>query len=313
MPSITTVPAPVRDHGQETGLTTEESRYARDIIALHNRMSYRRLPEEIDGDPLHVHESGDGLVTIAARDSQLPRRYLLGLLGFRLAQFLRLGWMSERVAHRDALFHEPLRPVIGQQDIHVVTLCLATGRIRGYMALAGSRDRRPLPLDAPERTRLIAEHDHRIDLLRPYAGAGWTTHQVYETKRMLRDQAMPRGTEHTRVPWHVLLAAGRVAMALDRSLPRLLLAGDAKERGSLRHLRLLGVRLDVIERTRPWLPETDLLWPLFTTPSPLKPFVGRLGSDFGRRMDVIRAFLACPPGTESVGTMVRELSKGIQG
>ncbi|MGD0559767.1 MAG: hypothetical protein ABSA93_32960 [Streptosporangiaceae bacterium] len=310
MATITTGPDPVRDRAAAPSVADQESRYARDIIAVHDRMSYRRLPDEIAGDPLHVHESGDGLLTVAARDSQLPRRYLLGLLGFRLAQYLRLGWMSERVAYQDALFHEPLRPGTGQEDIHVVSLCMASGRIRGYMALAGSRDRRPLPLDAPERTRLVAEHDHRVDLLGPYAARGWTTHHVYETKRLLRDQTMPRGPEHVRVPWHVLMASGRVAMALDRSLPRLLLAGDAKDTGALRHLRLLGLRLDVVGSTSPWLPDTDLLWPLFATSRPPKPFVGRLGTDFGRRMDVIGTFLSRPPGSESVGGLVRELSKG---
>jgi hypothetical protein len=295
-------------HGASHVATTgEERRYARDIIAVHDRMCYRRLPEQLEGDPLHLHQSGDGMLTIAVRDSQLPRRYLLGLLGFRLAQYLRLGWMCERVAYRDALFYEPLPPAAGQEDIHVVSLCQATGRIRGYLMLAGSRDRRPLPLDAPERIRLIAERDHRVDLLRPYAAEGWTTHQVYETKRLLRDQAMPRGAAHARVPWHVLLAAGRVAIALDRSLSPLVLVGDAKENGTLRHLRLLGVRLDVVEGSSPRLPASSLTWPIFATADPPKPFVGRLGPDFGRRMDLISSFLARPLGSASVGTLLRQL------
>jgi hypothetical protein len=287
---------------------SREQRFVRDIVAVHSRLTYGRLPEQIRGDPLHVHQSGDGLLTLAVRDSQLPHRYLLGLLGFRLAQYLRLGWVSQPVVYRDALFHEPPRPAVGQEDIHVVSLCLTTGRIRGYAALAGSRDPDPLPLDRPGRTRLSVEQDHKVDLMGRYAAEGWTTHQVYEAKRLLRDQTMPRGELSARVPWHVLMAWGRALMALDAFLPHVLVAGDAKESGSLRHLRRMGFRLDVVEGTSPGLPETDLLWPMFKTDEQAKPFVGRLSPDFARRMDTISAFLARPLGSEPVGALLGELS-----
>jgi hypothetical protein len=289
-------------------VTDRERRYVEGIIRLHDRMTYPSLPEQIRGDPVHVHQSGDGLLTLAVRDSQLPHRYLIGLLGFRLAQYLRLGWVSQPIVYRDALFHEPLRPAVGQEDIHVVSLCLATGRIRGYAALAGSRDPDPLPLDGPGRTRLSVEKDHKVDLMGRYAAEGWTTHQVYEAKRLLRDQTMPRCELGARVPWHVLMAWGRALMALDDSLPRVLVAGDAKESGSLRHLRRMGFRLDVVEGTSPGLPETDLLWPIFVTGEQAKPFIGRLGPDFAQRMDTISAFLARPLGSEPVSALLDELS-----
>jgi hypothetical protein len=288
--------------------TEAERRYVQGIIAVHDRMTYGRLPEQISGDPVHLHQSGDGLLTLAVRDSQLPHRYLLGLLGFRLAQYLRLGWMSQPVVYRDALFHEPLRPRVGQEDIHIVSLCLVTGRIRGYLALAGSRDPHPLALDQPGRTRLSVEKDHKVDLLGPYAAEGWTTHQVYEAKRLLRDQTMPRDELGDRVTWHVLLALGRILIALDESLPRVLMAGDAKEGGALRHMRRMGFLFDRVEGTSPGLPETDLLWPIFVTDRQAKPFVGRLGPDFARRMDTISAFLAHPLGFEPVSMLVRQLA-----
>jgi hypothetical protein len=297
-----------RDVAAGVAATDEERRYVQGIIAVHDRMTYGRLPEQISGGPVHVHESGDGLLTLAVRDSQLPHRYLLGLFGFRLAQYLQLGWVSQPIVYRNALFHEPLRPAIGQDDIHIVSLCLATGRIRGYAALAGSRDPGPLPLDGPGRTRLSVEKDHKIDLMGPYAAEGWTTHQVYEAKRLLRDQTMPRGELGERVPWHVLMAWGRALMALEESLPHVLVAGDAKESGSLRHVRRMGFRLDVVEGTSPGLPKTDLLWPIFVTDEQAKPFVGRLGPDFARRMDTISAFLARPLGSEPVSALLGELS-----
>jgi hypothetical protein len=288
--------------------TDAERRYVRDVIALHDRMRYGRLPDQVSGDPVHVHESGDGLLTLAVRDSQIPHRYLLGLFGFRLAQYLRLGWVSETIVYRDALFHEPLRPPVGQEDIHIVSLCLRTGQIRGYVALAGSRDPCPLPLDAPGRTRLFVENDHKVDLLSGYAAEGWTTHHVYEGKRLLRDQAMPHGDLSARVPWHVLMAMGRVLMALDELLPHVLFAADGKESGILRHLRRMGFRLDVVEGTSPRLPETDLLWPIFVTSRPAKPLTARLGPDFARRMDTISGFLTRPPHSSPIRELLGELS-----
>jgi hypothetical protein len=70
----------------------------------------------------------------------------------------------------------------------------------------------------------------------------------------------------------------------------------------------MGFRLDVIEGTSPGLPETDLLWPIFVTGEQAKPFIGRLGPDFARRMDTIAAFLARPLGSEPVSALLDELS-----
>lgn len=284
-------------------------RFSRDIVDLHGRLTFEGLPEAVRGEPVHRHDSGDGLLTLAFRDSQLPQRYLLGLHGFRLAQYLRLGWVCEVQVHQRALFHEPMRPRHGQEDVHVVCLCLRTGRIQGYAALAGSRDPEPLPLDAPERRLLAVEKDHRVRLLDPCAEPGLTTHHIYEAKRLLRDQAMPRGDLAARVPWHVLLAWGQALWAAGGGGHRALVAGDAKERGSLRHLRLMGFRLDVVEGTAPSLPRTDLLWPIFESAEVAKPFVGRMPDSFPGNLEAIAAFLDGPPGARPVAALIEELSE----
>lgn len=293
---------------REVEVPAPTQRFVQDVIRLHERLRFSGLPDSVDGDPVHHHESGDGLITIGVRTSQLPHRYVLGIYGFRLAQYMRLGFVCRRLAHRHALFHEPLPPTIGVDDVHVLTLCARTGRITGYAGLAGARDPAPLPLDAPHRTRRSVERDHHVDLLSCYAAEGWTTHDVFEAKRLVRDQAMPRGDLAARVPWHLLMGWGRCLLALGGPRRRVLVVGDAKESGSLRHLRAMGLDLTVVEGTAPSLPRSDLLWPIFETAEQAKPFVGRLPATFAEDMTVIEAFLAEPVGAAPVGALLTRLA-----
>ena len=74
-------------------------RFADDIVKLHGRLSFRQLPDAIVGDPLYLSEDfGDGLVTITFSDGQIPARYMKGVLGFRLAQYLKLAAKSPSLA-----------------------------------------------------------------------------------------------------------------------------------------------------------------------------------------------------------------------
>ncbi len=302
--------APLRDDLEPAAHSESAAqRFAADIVRMHERLSFSGLADAVAGPPLHTHDSGDGVHTIAVHEAQLPRRYLLGVYGFRLAQYLRLGWVCPRIAHKNALFHEPRRPEHPVPDVHVLTIEQATGRIRGYAALAASLDPRPLPLDAPDRSLLAVESDHQVRLLDRYAAAGWTTHHAYEAKRLLRDQAMPRGDLAARVPWHVLTAWGRCLHLLGGPARRVLAVGDGKERGSLRHLRLMGFDLDVTHGTDPGLPETDLLWPIFAGPGPqAEPFVGRLPETFASHLDLIDDWLTQPLGTAPIGNLLDRLA-----
>jgi hypothetical protein len=264
--------------GAFSGPGSRARRYAADIIGLHERLSFRGLPAEIADAPLYFAEDQhSGLVTITARDSQVPSRYLRGILGFRLAQYLRLGWISVDSVYRAAAFHEPLPHPQGLENIHTVTLCSRTGRIRGYVGLGCSQDADSLPLDSPRRGRFPTEAAHGIDLLGQFAEPGLGTHQVYEFKRFLRDQTMPRGEQHARIPWHLMLGIGQAMIALGDRV-RIVL-GDAKEHVALRHLRLAGFDLRVIEGTSPSLPGSDPMSPIYLQAVLAKPFVAAVPTD----------------------------------
>lgn len=280
-------------------------RYARDIVRLHERLSYRRLPMEMEGDPLSlVEDPGAALVTVTGRDSQFPSRYLRGLLGFRLAQYLRLNWISADAVHRSAVFHEPLPHPRAVQNIHTVTLCTRSGKIRGYVGLACSADPESLPLDSAGRVPFPTEAAHGVDLLGRYARPGLGTHQAYEFKRFLRDQTMARGEQYVRVPWHLILGMGEAVLALDGAV-RIVL-GDAKEHVALRHLRLVGFDLHVVEGTSPRLDESDPMAPIYRQRVMAKPFVAPVPADAVWYQDVVRSHL---DGTRDLGSWQAVISK----
>ena len=87
------------------------AKYAADVVSLNRDLSFRNLVNLAEQDPAlftHFAERGDGLVTLAVPTRHLPHRYLIGLQGFRLAQYLQLGWACSDVAYRQAIFCEPL-------------------------------------------------------------------------------------------------------------------------------------------------------------------------------------------------------------
>jgi hypothetical protein len=124
-------------------------RYAADIVALHDRLSHRQLRDHLpSAGLLHEAARGDGLMTVALPTEHLPHRYLLGLKGFRLAQYLQLGWACEQALHRSAGFCEPLQSV-HSDDVHVVTYSSRTGRVLGYLSLTSSGEAEPRELRDP--------------------------------------------------------------------------------------------------------------------------------------------------------------------
>ncbi|WP_405897206.1 hypothetical protein OG242_06330 [Streptomyces sp. NBC_00727] len=282
-------------------------RYVADIIELHERLGYRQLPAEITGTPLHhAQDAESGLITLTARDSQFPARYLRGILGFRLAQYLRLSWISADLVYRTAAFHEPLPRPGETESIHTVCLCSRTGRIRGYVGLSCSADTVSLPLDSARRALFPTEAAHGVDLLAPYARPGLGTHQVFELKRFLRDQSMPLGIQRDRVPWHLMLGMGEAMIQLGDAIS--LVLGDAKEHVALRHLRLAGFDLHVVEDTSPSLPETDPLAPIYHQGVVAKPFVAPVPGDLLWYRDVVRSYLDGTSDLTSYQEMVARLA-----
>lgn len=255
------------------------ARYTRQLLDRQAAERYPDLADAVRGNPVcRLDGYRDGLTTVAFRQRQLPEHHLRGVHGFRLVQFLQAGLMDPELVYRRSMAYEPLVEAAGPDTIHVVTLTTA-GQIVGCVALVGTPDPEPLSLDSPLRRRFPAEQAHDVDLLSPFAAPGRTTHHVYEVKRFARDLAMARGEQRARVPWHLILAVGKVTLALGADLHVLL--GDSGERGALPHLRALGLDLVTVEGTTPTLPRTELMWPSYLLPDErrAKPFVATLPPD----------------------------------
>lgn len=268
-------------------------RYAADIVAMHERMSYRRLLEYLpQGDLPHLAVRGDGLVTVAATTEQLPHRYLLGLQGFRLAQYLQLGWACEEALHRSAGFCEPLQS-LHPDDVHVLTLSGRTGRILGYLSLTTSEDSDPRPLLASDRARFPVELAHGINVFdRVPAPQEVRTDQVRELKRFVHSRTLTDRAQRLRVTLELLLGAGRTLVAVEPVVR--VLVGDVEEKVALRHLLLAGLDVHLIEDTRPWLPDDDLLHLAYTRRGEVKPFVAHVPDrgDLLERIELLETTLA---------------------
>ncbi|HWF36018.1 MAG TPA: hypothetical protein VG295_11615 [Solirubrobacteraceae bacterium] len=264
--------------------------YAENLVRRQARCRYLGLADAIGGEPLvRLEGYGDGLTTVSVRESQLAWGHLCGVLGFRLAQFLQTGLMDPELVYRRELVHEPLVPATGPETIHTVTLT-ESGQIVGYIALVASPDPEPLALEDPARRPFPAEVAHQVELLSRYAAPGRTSHNAYEVKRFVRDHSLARGMQRDRVPWHLILAIGKVGL----QTPEIeLVLGDSSERGALRHLRLVGFELDVVEGTKPALPRSELMWPSYELPAHrlAKPFVGAVPSDLADYMEAIESGL----------------------
>ncbi|HKT03885.1 MAG TPA: hypothetical protein VJT31_30510 [Rugosimonospora sp.] len=279
---------PVRAH-------SAQARYVRDVLALHDTLRYDRIPQHVAGDGLCWQvRRPDGLLTLAVRTDQLPHRYLLGLLGFRLAQYLRLGYASADVVYRAAMFCESAANV-HPRDIHVVTLDGDTGRILGYVGFGASPD--PVPRDPrdPGRVLFHTEHAHDVNLFhRVPPPDGLTTHEVREVKRFVHNRQMSDRGLRLRVSLELLLGAGHAVAALDPA-PRVLI-GDVEERLALRHLLMLGLDVQLVEGTRPVLPAAEVMHPMYLVRASVKPFVSRVpaGPELQRRIEELDRALAAP-------------------
>jgi hypothetical protein len=250
-------------------------RYARDVVGLHSRLSFRHLPDEVLGEPLWVRRRGAvPLTTVAALESQIPDRYLLGIYGYRLSQYLRLGWASPETVYARSMFAEP-RQHPNARDVHVVTLDQRTGRILGYVGLAHAQAPEGATLGDRTRPRFPFEVAHRLlvqDELPDLANVRCDS--VREVKRFVRDVGLRDKELRARVPWEVLTALGGVLSAIS---PRIgLLVGDLQESVALRHLLTIGMRTRLIENTAPALGTDDVMRPMYIKRKSVKPFVAEV-------------------------------------
>lgn len=278
----------------DTATHPSASRFAKEVVALNSQLSFGRLLNHLDGvEPHHLAVRPDGLTTIAVRTDELPERYLLGLQGFRLAQYLQLGWACQRVVHSVGMFSESTHG-LHAEDVHVITLD-SDGKILGYVSLATSGDREPRDPLADDRAPFPVEVAHDInifDRVEPLAGV--RTDQIRELKRFVHSRTMKDKAQRLRVTLELLLGAGRVLTRVSPSVRTLV--GDVEEHVALRHLMMAGLEVQMVEGTAPRLPDSDVMYHLYTARAVVKPFVAHVPdqAELVRRVDFLEASIANP-------------------
>lgn len=247
-------------------------RYAEELADLHGRLSFRRLPEQLDGEPLWLRRrDASPLTTVAALEQQIPNRYLLGIYGFRLAQYLRLDWVCADTVYLHGLIAEP-RHHTHPLDVHVVTLDQRSGCIVGYVCLAHGDQTATTTFG--EQTRALfpfeVAHQVRVEEKLPDL-SGVSCASAREVKRFVRDVTLRDKELRSRVPWESLTGLGAVLMSID---PRIeLLVGDLQESVALQHLLSVGMRTRLILNTQPMLNAGDIMRPMYVKRSAVRPFV----------------------------------------
>ena len=248
-------------------------RYAADVVSLNRDLSFRNLVHQDAAIFTHFAERGDGLVTLAVPTRHLPHRYLIGLQGFRLAQYLQLGWACSDVAYRQAIFCEPIG-VTHADDEHIITMT-PSGRILGYVSLATNGDGETRDLFDPERASYPVEEAHGINIFDHVAPLpGVRTHEVRELKRFVHSRTLADRTQRLRVTLELLHGLGQAVAATAPAVRTLI--GDVEEHVALRHLLMAGLEVQLVEGTAPQLTDHDLLKHAYTERASVKPFVSHL-------------------------------------
>ncbi|HEY5835809.1 hypothetical protein [Streptomyces sp.] len=300
---------PARPAGSEDArLAGRRDRYIADVLALHDRVSLRGLAAQVE--PLYLARRPDGLTVLAVPQSGLPERYRLMIYGFRLAQYLRLNFASDRVAHACGLFAEPSGS--HGEEIHVIVLQESTGAILRYVSYLGTRDPRPRPVTDPDRALFPAEVAHGVNFFDHVPPADSPlSNEVWEIKRLVQrgSETDTPITQRLRITLEMILCFYSTLQRLDPQAKYLI--GDGEEGLAIRRLTRSLKDITVIEGTTPRLPEDDLLAPSYVTRSEVKPFVARApqGEELA---ELVRWMQAAVSGTDPLSGF-RELVARVEG
>jgi hypothetical protein len=169
----------------------------------------------------------------------------------------------------------------------VLALDERSGRIAGYVSLAGSAAREPVPVASPQRPPFPCEIAHGINLFDsdslsggvPLPDSQAQSSEVWEVGRLTHASTYQSNTQATRDDATRLRLTLELMLGFYAALSRLdpparLLVGDGEE-GTIRRLRRTMTRIAVIEGTTPALPDGALLAPAYTVRRAVRPFVAQ--------------------------------------
>lgn len=275
----------VLDLGHTVDVPSEARRFAAEVIELQDYLKFGNLADSVAGDALHFRRRR-GYTIVATRHGSLPRRYQIGVMGFRLTQYLKLGWACPAVVFSEKLYWESLES-IDQDDLHIIALNDATGAIIGYLSAAFvAKESSPETFRSIERLKFPVEQAHGIDISAWLPSREIGLSSVMEIKRFVKSPDMPTNMRYF-VPLELVL--GLMGAILKRSTPVSWAVGDLEMHVAHKHLKAFGVDTVIIDGTRPSLPVTDPMWRMYVAREKVLPFVGRIQEyrSLARSFDII--------------------------
>jgi len=247
-----------------TGDADQVSAFCREMVAAGTQV---RLPALLGTPPpgiLYHQPERHGVAVVAVPTTSLPPAAVAGLLRFRLAQYLDIGFIDRRLAYREALHSEPAS-VVAPGDIHLVAGVPATGEVLCYAvleqppdAVAGCRLRSPdRPLYPVERVHGAGLYQ-RLPILPDLPVA-----KVRELGRFVKNQHPAAARElvaRAVVELGVAvfrLVAGPLRLTLDA------VVGDLEEHVAKQNLDFFHIPSVVIHGTVPYQPSASYLYPRY--------------------------------------------------
>jgi CRP-like cAMP-binding protein len=238
--------------------------FCRDVVAAGGEV---RLPALFRSPPpgtLYHRRDRHGVAVVAAPTTSLPPESVAALLRFRLAQYLDIGFIDRRLAHRQRMRTEPAS-VVAPNDIHLIAGVPATGEVLCYAVLeqppatsAVCRLRSPdRPLYPVERVHGVGLYQ-RLPILPDLPVA-----KVRELGRFVKNQhpAAPRDLVVRAVvelgAAVFRLAAGPLRLSLDAVI------GDLEEHVAKQNLDFFHVPSVVIHGTVPYQHSASYLYPRY--------------------------------------------------
>jgi hypothetical protein len=233
------------------------------IDSVTSRGAQQRMPSaDHDGALLRACHHGVAVVVLPTR--ALSEQERLGILRYRLAQYLLLGYFDASVVERERMEHEP-RDVVTEDDIHLVAGDERSGQILCYATLraAAVADATALMRDL-DRPVFPVERAFGRAVYQRLTGLGDVpVATVREFGRFVKNQAVDKLDER------LIRSAAEVGLALAQVLRGPLrddvraLVGGLEEHVVKRTFDVLQFPVVTVHGAVPYVPESSYTWPLY--------------------------------------------------
>ena len=254
------------DAWSNSGESSDEelTAFCREVIAAGAAVRLPALFSATATDTLYYQPERHGVAVVAAPTTSLSADAVDGLLRFRLAQYLDIGFIDERAVYGQRMRTEP-GTVVAPGDIHIVAGVPATGEVLCYAVLEqppaaaeGCRLRSPdRPLYAVERVhgaglyqRLPILPDLPVNKVRELGRFVKNQHPA-ASRELLARAVVELGVAVFR------LAAGPLRLELDAVI------GDLEEQVAKQNLDFFHIPSVVLHGTVPYQPSASYLYPRY--------------------------------------------------